>query len=90
MGYALTQLGRKNEAQAILEKLKTTNEYVSPAELAILYLGLGDKEGALALLEKAYLAHDLQMQYLKIDKHYDSLRSDPRFIELMKKVGLPQ
>ena len=90
LGYALTQLGRKNEAQAILEKLKTTKEYVSPAELAVLYLGLGDKEGALALLEKAYLAHDLQMQYLKIDKHYDSLRSDPRFIELMKKVGLPQ
>jgi hypothetical protein len=45
--------------------------------LAILYIGLGDKEGALAELEKAYSAHDLQMQYLKADPHYDSLRLDP-------------
>jgi serine/threonine-protein kinase len=88
LGYALTQAGRKSEAQAILEKLKTTKEYVSPAELAVLYVGLGDKEGAIASLEKAYVAHDLQMQYLKIDPHYDSLRSDPRFVELVKKVGL--
>ena len=89
-GYALAQLGKKSEAQAILEDLKTTKEYVSPAELAILYLGLGDKEGAFASLEKAYAAHDVQLQYLKVDAHFDSLRSDPRFIELMRKVGLPQ
>jgi adenylate cyclase len=88
LGYALAQAGRKSEAQAIFEKLKTTKEYVSPAELAVLYIGLGDKEGAIELLEKAYSAHDLQMQYLKIDPHYDRLRSDPRFVELMKKVGL--
>lgn len=88
LGYALAQAGRKSEAQAILEKLKTTKEYVSPAELAVLYIGLGDKEDAIASLEKAYTAHDLQMQYLKIDPHYDSVRSDPRFVELMKKVGL--
>ncbi len=88
LGYALTQAGRKSEAQDIFEKLKTTKEYVSPAELAVLYVGLGDKEGAIALLENAYAAHDLQMQYLKIDPHYHSLRSDPRFVELVKKVGL--
>jgi Flp pilus assembly protein TadD len=88
LGYALAHAGRKSEAQAILEKLKTTKEYVSPAELAVLYAGLGDKEGAIASLEKAYVAHDLQMQYLNIDPHYDSLRSDPRFVELIKKVGL--
>jgi tetratricopeptide (TPR) repeat protein len=89
LGYALTQLGKKSEAQAILENLKTTKEYVSPAEFAILYVGFGDKDGAIGLLEKAYAAHDLQMQYLKVDPHYDSLRSDPRFVDLMKKVGLP-
>jgi serine/threonine-protein kinase len=90
LGYSLTQIGKRTEAQQILEKLKTTKEYVSPAELAIIYVGLGDKEGAIASLEKAYTAHDLQMQYLKIDPHYDSLRTDPRFVELMRKVGLPQ
>ncbi|HEX6731662.1 MAG TPA: hypothetical protein VF074_16675 [Pyrinomonadaceae bacterium] len=76
--------------EGCLEKLKTTKEYVSPAELALLYAGLGDKEGAFASLEKAYAAHDVQMQYLKVDPHYDSLRSDPRFNELLRRVGLPQ
>ena len=90
LGYSLAQAGRKSEAQVILEKLKTTKEYVSPAELAVLYAGVGDKEGAIASLEKAYASHDLQMQYLTIDPHYDSLRSDPRFVELIRKVGLPQ
>jgi len=89
LGYALAMSGKKGEAHAILDKLKSTKQYVSPAEFAILYAGLGDKDGAIASLEKAYAAHDLQMQALKVDPHYDSLRSDPRFIELMRKVGLP-
>ena len=88
-GYALAKSGRRGEAEAILKELKTTKEYVSTAELAVLYAGLDDKEGALASLEKAYAAHDLQMQYVKIDPHYDSLRSEPRFQELIRKVGLP-
>jgi serine/threonine-protein kinase len=90
LAYALSQAGKRSEAQAILEKLKTTKEYVSPAELAIVYVGLGDKEAAIASLQKSYEAHDLQLQFLKTEPHYDSLRSDPRFIELMKRVGLPQ
>lgn len=88
LGYALARSGKRSEAQAILDKLKSAKEYVSPAELAALYAGLVDKEGAIASLEKAYAAHDLQMAYLKVDQHYDSLRSDPRFVELSRKVGL--
>jgi TolB-like protein/Tfp pilus assembly protein PilF len=84
--YALAQAGKKKEAQTLLDKLRNSKEYVSPAELAIAYLGLGDKEGAIASLEKAYAAHDLQMSFLKTE-HYDSLRSDPRFQELMRRVG---
>lgn len=88
-GYALAKAGRRAEAEAILKELKVTKEYVSPGELAVLYAGLGDKEGALASLDKAYAEHDLQMIFLKVDPHYDSLRSEPRFQELMRKVGLP-
>jgi hypothetical protein len=80
--------GKRNEARTLLNKLKTTKEYVSPAELAILYAGLGDKEEAFAALERAFAARDLQMQYLKVESHYDSLRSDPRFTDLVRKVGL--
>lgn len=90
LGYTYAMSGQREKALAILNKLQTTKEYVSPAELAILYTGLGDKEGAFQELQRAYGAHDLQMQYLKVEPHYDSLRSDPRFTDLMRRVGLPQ
>jgi tetratricopeptide (TPR) repeat protein len=88
LGYAYAVAGKRSEALALLHKLKTTGEYVSPAELAILYVGLGDKEAALDLLGKAYEAHDLQLRHLKVDPHYDSLRGDPRFQDLLRRVGL--
>lgn len=90
LGYTYAMSGQREKALAILNNLKTTKEYVSPAELAILYTGLEDKEGAFQALERAYAAHDLQMQYLKVEPHYDSLRSDARFTDLMRRVGLPQ
>jgi serine/threonine-protein kinase len=89
LGNSLAKAGRRNEAEAILKKLETSKEYVSPAELAVLYLGLGDKEKSLSALERGYAAHDLQMGYLGVDPHYDPLRSEPRFQELIRKVGLP-
>jgi TolB-like protein/DNA-binding winged helix-turn-helix (wHTH) protein/Tfp pilus assembly protein PilF len=89
LGYALAMSGKRSKAQAILDKLKTTKEYTSPTELAVLYVGLGDKEGAMASLERAYAAHDLQLQTLKIDSHFDTLRSDPRFQDLVRRVGFP-
>jgi serine/threonine protein kinase/Tfp pilus assembly protein PilF len=89
LGYSLAKAGRRNEAEAILKKLETSTKYVSPAELAVLYLGLGDKEKALSALERAYAAHDLQMGFLGVDPHYDPLRSEPRLQELIRKVGLP-
>ena len=88
LGYALAQSGKRSEAQGLLERLKTTKEYVSPTELAILYAGLGDREGALASLAKAEAARDLQMSFLKTDPHFDSLRSDQRFQNLLRRVGL--
>jgi hypothetical protein len=49
---------------------------------------LGDKRTALDLLEKAYEDRDWNLPWLKVDHNYDSLRSEPRFVELLKKVGL--
>jgi serine/threonine protein kinase/Tfp pilus assembly protein PilF len=89
LGYALAKSGHRNEALELLNKVKTTKEYVSPGELATLYSGLGDNEQAMASLEKAYAAHDIQLQFLKVEPHYDSLRSDPRFADIMRRVGLP-
>jgi serine/threonine-protein kinase len=89
-GASLAKAGQRAEAEAILKQLETTKEYVSPGELAALYAGLGDKEKALTALERAYAAHDLQLQYLGVDQHYDPLRSESRLQELIRKVGLPQ
>ena len=53
-----------------------------------LFAGLHDEDQAFAALERAYDAHDFQLQFLKVETHYDSLRSDPRFGDLLRKVGL--
>ena len=89
LAYAFAKAGKRDEAEKIRKQLESTKLYVSPAELATVYVGLGEKEQALSLLERAYAQHDLQLQYLGVDPHFDSLRSEPRFQELIRKVGLP-
>jgi len=88
LGAAYAKSGERAKAAAILEQLKNGKDYVSPAELAILYEALGDKEAAFASLEKGFAAHDLQLQFLKADPAFDGLRGDPRFTDLVRRVGL--
>ncbi len=89
LGASLAHAGERGKAQEILNKLKTSKDYVSPGELAILHVALGDKEAALASLEKAYAAHDSQLMYLKVEPEFDPLRSDPRFQDLMRRMNFP-
>jgi tetratricopeptide (TPR) repeat protein len=88
LGEAFAKSGEREKAQTILEQLKTSKDYVSPAELAVLYASLGDREQAFAFLEKAFVARDVQLQYLGVDPSFDPLRSDPRFQDLLQRVGL--
>jgi len=90
LGATYAKAGEREKAQAILKRLQTSKEYVSPGELAVLYAALGEREQAFASLERAYAAHDLQLQYLGVDPPFDSLRSDPHFQDLARRVGLPQ
>ena len=90
LGEAFVGNGELKKAQSMLKQLQTTKEYVSPAELAILYGALGDTESAFASLNKAYEDRDLQLQFLKVEPSYDRLRGDPRFQELVRRVGLPE
>jgi hypothetical protein len=62
--------------------------YVSPAASMVVYLGLGEKEKALEWLEKCYADQDTHCWFLKVDPLYDSLRNEPRFQAVLKKVGL--
>ena len=57
---------------------------------SIIYVALGDKDAAFAELEKALQAHDWFMSRLMFDPFMDPLRDDPRFNDLVKRVGLPQ
>src|SRR4029077_18009206 len=87
LGYAYGAAGDRNAALATIEELKkkSVNGYVPQFNLAMIHLGLGDRDRALDLLEQASAADSQWMMYLKIDHVFDSLRADPRFVALMKK-----
>jgi TolB-like protein/class 3 adenylate cyclase/Flp pilus assembly protein TadD len=89
-GWILGLAGRTDEAQQMLRELEKTaaGQKVDPVAFAYIYLGLGDNDHAIAWLQKAYQEHSTEMIYLRTPS-WDSLRSDPRFITLMKDVGLP-
>jgi TolB-like protein/Tfp pilus assembly protein PilF len=65
-------------------------EYVSPFNIAGMYADLGDKEHAFEWLDTAYREHDENMISLRTDFTLDSLHSDPRYADLVRKIGLPQ
>ena len=92
LGHAYAASGKQGEAQKILGELNKMSEqaYVSPYDLAILYLGLGDKDRALEQLNKAYDDRAGWIIYLKVEPIFDPLRSDARFVDLVRRVGLPQ
>ncbi len=84
-GYA--QAGEHEKARAILKKLQTGKEDVSPVGFATIQGALGDYEQAFASLETAYAAHDQQLIWLRAFE-FDPLRSDPRFADIMRRMGL--
>ena len=90
LGRANGLSGRRSEAERILRELKsqTRTAYVSPFHIAMVHIGLGDKEQAFAALEQAYEARTWYMTWLKVAPEFDSLRSDPRFADLVRRVGL--
>ena len=90
LGHVYGVSGKKAEARAVLDKLKqkSRQEYISAVHIALVYAGLGEKDQAFAWLEEAYKERSFQMQGLKLDPRWDSLRSDPRFADLLRRVGL--
>jgi serine/threonine protein kinase/Tfp pilus assembly protein PilF len=88
LGAAYARSGDRERAQTILTRLQTSQQYVSPGQWAILYVAQGEREQAFAALERAYEEHDLQLQYLGVEPEFDPLRSDPRFQDLLRRVGL--
>ena len=91
LAHAYALAGKRSEAQKLLNELlqQSTQRYVSPASIAIVYVALDDKDQAFAWLEKGNEIRDMNVVRLKVDPRYESLRSDPRFNDLVKRMGLP-
>jgi len=84
--------GRETEARKILAELQKLSEhgYVQATDLALVHAGLGDKDKAFAWLDKAYEERSFSLINLKVEPRFDSLHSDPRFADLLRRIGLTQ
>lgn len=92
LGYARAIGGNKQQAERILKELEAMSEraYVPSSASAIVFAGLGDKNRALALLERAYDEHDFGIIYLRVAPWFLSLRGDARYDRLVSRLGAPQ
>ena len=90
IAYIDTMMGQKKEARRILARLLALSEKapVNAGLIALVYAGLGEREETLTWLEKAYQQHSPMMTWLKVDARFDNVRDEPRFQELMRRVGL--
>ena len=78
----------QHEAATISDQTK--HSYVQPYIVAFVYAELGETDEAFTWLEKAYQERDSFMPIIKVDPRLDNLRSDPRFADLVRRVGIPQ
>lgn len=92
LGFAYATAGKRDEANKILTQLKILHEHggVPSGSIGILYGALGNRNEAFAWLNRAYDEHDPQLTYLKVPgRRFEPVRHDPRFKELVRRVGLP-
>ncbi|MEK6304533.1 MAG: winged helix-turn-helix domain-containing protein [Acidobacteriota bacterium] len=92
LGYVYAVTGKRREAQTILNEIEDLwkRRYFSPIDVALVHTGLGDKDGAFAWLTKAYEARDPQLIWVNVDPELKSLRTDPRFTDLLHRMNLAQ
>jgi len=83
--------GKEAEADRILADMNeiAKKRYVSPVDVAYVYVGMGNTHLAFERLEEAYQERSDLLVYLRVEPRYDPIRSDPRFAELVHRIGLP-
>jgi TolB-like protein/DNA-binding winged helix-turn-helix (wHTH) protein/Tfp pilus assembly protein PilF len=91
LAHACALSGNHTEAVKLLGQLeaRSKKEYVSPFYIAIVYLGMGKNDLAMNWLEKAYEDRSNGLVFLKVEPELDSLRTDPRFLSLQRKLNFP-
>ena len=89
LAYALAKLGQRSKAEQVLEELlKSSKErYIPPYHIALVYNGLGMRDETIAWLERGYNEREPKMVFLKVEPKWNNLRNDPRFIDLLRRVG---
>jgi tetratricopeptide (TPR) repeat protein len=92
LGWVYAVSGRRADALKIAKELKdlSSHAYVDFYQVAEIYAGLGDKDEAFRLLEKAYEEHSSNMPFLAVDPFWYGIRSDPRYADLLRRMGLPR
>ena len=92
IAHAFAVSGKRGQALKTLDQLKqiSSQRYVPAYGFATVYAGLGEKDQAFQWLEKSYQGHEGYVTILGIDPFLDNLRSDNRFADLVRRVGLPQ
>jgi TolB-like protein/DNA-binding winged helix-turn-helix (wHTH) protein/Tfp pilus assembly protein PilF len=91
LGYAYARAGKRAEARKVLDALKAQSQrrYVSWFYIAAIYAGLDEKNEAFACLEKAYEQREQGLAVINREPMFDPLRFDPRFQDLLRRIGLP-
>jgi DNA-binding winged helix-turn-helix (wHTH) protein/tetratricopeptide (TPR) repeat protein len=91
LGRIYAMMGKRSEALKILDRLKELSKqsYVSPYRLTMIYAALGEMDRAFEWLEKAYLDRSEELAWLNIFPVPGNLRSDPRFTDLLRRIGFP-
>ena len=92
LGWVYARSGKRANALKIARGFieLSSHAYVDFYTLAGIYAGLDDKDEAFRLLEKGYEQHSATMPYLGVDFFWDGVRSDPRYADLLRRMGLPQ
>ena len=91
LGHGYAVAGHGDEARAVLNQLKDISKqrYVSPYDIAIIHVGLGENNDAFVWLEQAFEHRSHWLGYLNVEPQLDAFRSDQRFQKLLRRVGLP-
>ncbi len=91
LGQALALSGKRSEALKVVDRLTelSKRKYVSAVGIAAVYTALGNDDLAFESLEKAYGDRATGLLWLKVDPAFDRLRTDPRFADLLSRIGLP-
>ena len=89
LGHAYGSWGKRLEAGRILERLDVLalQNYVSPFDFALVHLGLGDLDAFFEYFELAYRSRCYDLVATKVDPKFDVVRSDPRFLKMLRRLG---